>query len=259
MSGRCPQKTCPARDAKVHARKAKCPCGHVREQEARREPAAAAAAPLPTSTTGRRRSAGSPASYAGPPEKQDAPARRGRRRAATPRSRRPRSAAGPRRRRRSAAGRRKNSHRRTPSPPERPRSQRNTHERRRPRAAVRHKRRRKRLPAARRRLLEEDVALSLRDDPTLASERGGAFGLPKEQTSGPSTTRQARAGPHVRRGLTALSTSRFPGVGGRRGCGRLWCCWCYTPAKGIPTALLRGAPCRSWSRIEPHYWKTGSM
>ena len=78
MSGRGPQKTCPACDAKVHARKAKCPCGHVFASKKRAaSPPRPPLAPLPTSTTGRRRSAGSPASYAEPSLKSKMRQKRG--------------------------------------------------------------------------------------------------------------------------------------------------------------------------------------
>lgn len=46
MSGRGPQKTCPACDAKVHVRKARCPCGHVFAS-----PPRPPLAPLPTTLT----------------------------------------------------------------------------------------------------------------------------------------------------------------------------------------------------------------
>lgn len=70
MSGKGPQKTCPACAARVPARKGRCACGHVFVSKKRAaSPQRPPLAQLPTSTTGRRRSAGSPASYAEPSSK----------------------------------------------------------------------------------------------------------------------------------------------------------------------------------------------
>ena len=157
MSGRGPQKTCPACDAKVHARKARCPCGHVFASKKRAaSPPRPPLAPLPTSTTGRRRSAGSPASYAEPSLKSKMRQKRGEAVVAAPGVEAAAREAAARTRTAGRAPKKrgrppKNSPGGRPRSPERPRSQRNSTKDDVRGPAVRHKRRRKGPPAARRR------------------------------------------------------------------------------------------------------------